>query len=127
MLMSAPSSNQTGTNYHKDLHKAWSATNPDSNIPRFQYGDVYVAGTSDRFLTDASYLNVENINVGYSLPANIIRYVGLSACRFYVACENVGYISARKGFDPRYSFSGATNYSTYLPIRTISGGVTLKF
>ena len=127
MLMSAPSAGQTGTNYHKDVHKAWSAENPSSSIPRFQYNDVYVAGTSDRFLTDASYLNIENINVGYTFPSKWTSKIGIAACRLYAACENVGYISARKGFDPRYSFSGATNYSTYLPIRTISGGITLKF
>lgn len=126
-LMSSPYSGTTGENLHKDLYNAWSSTNKDSNIPRFQYGDTYVAGSSDRFLTDASYLNIENVNVGYTLPTNWTRKIGIASCRIYAACENVAYLSARKGFDPRYSFTGATNYTTYLPIRTISGGLTLKF
>ena len=126
-LMASPTSSSTGTNLHVDIYKSWSAENPDSNIPRFQYNDLYSTGSSDRFLTDASYLNVENINLGYTFPSKWTNKIGIASCRLYAACENVGYISARKGFDPRYSFTGATNYSTYLPIRTISGGITLKF
>ena len=126
-LMSSPYSGSTGTNFHVDILKAWSAENPDSDIPRFQYGDVYSTGSSDRFLVDASYLNIENINVGYTLPQSISRKAGLASCRIYAACENVGYLSARKGFDPRNSFTGATSFTSYLPIRTISGGITLKF
>ena len=125
--MSSPYSGETGYNFHKDILKSWTPENPNSEIPRFQYGDVYSTGASDRFLTDASYLNIENINAGYSLPVKAIKKIGLSALRIYVTCENVGYISARRGFDPRYSFTGATNNSTYVPIRTISGGVTIKF
>lgn len=126
-LMASPYSGSTGTNLHKDILKSWSAANKGSNIPRFQYGDVYSTGSSDRFLVDASYLNIENINVGYTFPSKLTKKIGITSLRLYVACENVGYLSARKGFDPRYSFEGATNYTTYLPIRTISGGVTLKF
>ena len=126
-LMGSPYSGETGVNFHKDILKSWTAENPNSDIPRFQYGDIYANAASSRFMTFASYLNIENINAGYNLPAKWIKKVGLSGCRIYLACENVGYISARKGFDPRYSFSGATNYATYVPIRTISGGLTLKF
>ena len=41
--------------------------------------------------------------------------------------DNVVYWSKRQGLDPRYSFTGATNFSNYSPIRTISGGVTVQF
>lgn len=126
-LMASPYSGETGTNYHKDLLQSWTAENPSTTIPRFQYGDTYSTGSSDRFLIDASYLNIENINIGYTFPSKWTKKIGMSAVRIYGACENVGYISARKGFDPRYSFTGSTNYTTYLPIRTISGGITLKF
>lgn len=126
-FMSVPIANSTGANFHKDVLKSWTAENHSTTIPRWQYGDTYVAGTSDRFLTDASYLNIENINLGYTFPSKWTKKIGVSAFRVYAACENVFYWSARKGFDPRYSFSGGTNYSNYSPVRTISGGITLKF
>ena len=116
-----------GVNYHKDILNAWTPENTESTIPRFQYGDQYTTSTSDRFLTSASYLNIQNINVGYTLPANLTKKFGVSTLRVYLACDNVVYWSKRRGLDPRYSFSGSTNYANYSPIRTISGGLNIVF
>lgn len=126
-FMSSPTSSTSGTNFHKDLLGAWTTENTSSNIPRFQYGDLYSAATSTRFLTSASYLNINNINFGYTLPASITKKLLVNRLRVYVACENVAYISARKGFDPRLSYSSASNATTYSPMRTISGGLTVQF
>ena len=124
--MSSPSGTSVGNNYHVDLLNAWSETNKDSQIPRFQYDDQYTTATSDRFLTDASYINISNINMGYTLPSKWWNNK-IQAIRIYVACDNVYYWSRRKGLDPRQSFSGGTTNVNYSPIRTISGGVTLTF
>ena len=125
--MSSPSAGSTGSVFHKDIFNAWSSSNKDSDIPRFQYNDLYNASSSDRFLTDASYLNIENIKVGYTLPSKWTKKVGIQAMSIYAAAENVYYWSVRQGFDPRNSFTGNASFASYLPIRTISGGVTLKF
>ena len=126
-FMASPTSNAIGSNFHKDLLKAWTPENATSDIPRFQYGDVYSAAASDRFLTTASYLNINNINLGYTLPTSLTKKLQVSTLRVYVACENVAYFSARKGFDPRLSYSVAGNAATYSPMRTISGGLTIQF
>lgn len=126
-FMSSPYGTTVGTNYHKDILKAWTPENKGSDIPRLQYGDQYTTNVSDRFLTDASYLNISNINVGYTLPSKITQKFGVQKLRVYLACDNVVYWSKRQGLDPRYSFTGATNFSNYSPIRTISGGVTVQF
>ena len=107
--------------------QAWTkGVNEDSQIPRFQYDDQYSSATSDRFLTDASYLNISNINMGYTFPAKWWNGK-INSLRVYVACDNVFYWSKRRGLDPRQSFSGGTTNVNYSPIRTISGGVTLTF
>ena len=125
--MSSPQGTSVGNNYHIDLLKAWTkGVNEDSQIPRFQYDDQYSSATSDRFLIDASYLNISNINIGYTLPAKWWNNK-IQGIRLYVACDNVYYWSRRKGLDPRQSFSGGTTNVNYSPIRTISGGVTLTF
>ena len=126
-FMSSPYGTTVGTNYHKDILKAWTPENKGSDIPRLQYGDQYTTSVSDRFLTDASYLNISNINVGYTLPSKITQKFGVQKLRVYLASDNVVYWSKRQGLDPRYSFTGATNFSNYSPIRTISGGVTVQF
>ena len=124
--MSSPISNSKGSAIHADILKAWTPDNKDSNIPRFQYGDNYTAPTSDRFLTDASFLSLRNINLGYTLPAHITRPAGIGGLRVYVSADNVWYWSKRQGLDPRQGIGSATS-SYYSPIRTISGGISVTF
>ena len=83
--------------------------------------------TSDRFLTDASYLNFQNAQIGYTFPAKLTNKIKISRLRIYAAADNIWYVSARRGFDPRYSFTGATSYTTNSTVRTISGGINITF
>ncbi|OUN77007.1 SusC/RagA family protein [Alistipes sp. An54] len=125
--MYSPANKSTGMNWHKDILNAWTPENSSSNIPRLQYEDQNQNGQSDRFLMNASYLNLQNINLGYTLPAKLSQKLGIDRIRIYLACENVYYWSKRQGFDPRYSYSGSTSQATYSPVRTISGGINLQF
>ena len=125
-FMSSPTGS-TGYNYHKDLLNAWTPENTGSNIPRFQLNDQYSASMSTRFLTNASFLNIQNINVGYTLPSRWTKKMAISSLRLYMSAENVFYWSKRKGFDPRQSYDETTNAIYYSPMRTISGGVTFEF
>lgn len=126
-MMYSPTASQSGYAYHADLLKAWTPENTSSNIPRFQYADSYSNAASTRFLTSASFLNLQNVNLGYTLPERITKKALISSLRLYVAAENVFYWSARQGFDPRQSFSTGADASFYSPMRTISGGITIKF
>ncbi|HPJ51172.1 MAG TPA: TonB-dependent receptor [Proteiniphilum sp.] len=126
-FMSSPTGSNTGYNFHADLLKSWTPDNMSNEIPRFVFGDTYSAGASDRFLTDASYLNIENINLGYTLPSKWVRSMQINSIRLYGSLENVFYWSKRKGFDPRQSYSDTTNATYYSPMRTVSGGITLNF
>ena len=125
--MAAPVATSVGMNFHKDVLKAWSDSNKNSEIPRFQYGDNYTAAASDRFLTSASYLNFQNAQLGYTLPSRVTDKIRVAGVRLYLTCDNICYISARKGFDPRFSMSGTSNFAVNSPVRTFSGGLSLTF
>ncbi len=127
MMMGSPMQTSVGYALHRDLWDAWSEDNKNTDIPRFRYNDQNYAATSSRFLTNASYLNIQNITVGYTLPTNITRRFMVEKLRVYLSCDNVCYFSQRKGLDPRQSISGGANPYTYAPIRTFSGGVTVTF
>ena len=126
-LMSSPKSSSKGQNFHKDLLNAWTPENKSTTIPRFQMDDTYTTSTSDRFLTDASYLSLQNVNLGYTMPVNLTRKAQIENVRFYVSADNLFVWSQRKGLDPRQSITGSTTNAYYAPIRTVSGGVTLTF
>ncbi len=130
-MMSNPSVGNTGFALHKDLLNAWSETNTSSDIPRFQYAvkdvDSSSANVSDRFLTDASTLTLQTVNLGYTLPKKFVSRLGMGSMRVFVSGDNLCYWSVRKGFDPRGSFWGSTSTTSYSPVRTFTGGLTIQF
>lgn len=126
-LMGSPYSGNRGVNIHADMLNSWTPENPNTNIPRYFYGDQTTASTSDRFWTNASYLSLENINFGYTFPSDVVKKLTLSRVRIYFAADNIWVWSKRQGLDPRQSFLGGNNNTYYAPIRTLSGGLTVTF
>ena len=125
--MSSPIAGSTGTNIHRDVYNAWREAGEENNVPRWQYNDQNSASSSDRFLTSASYLNIQNAQLGYTIPAKLTKKFGVSMLRIYVAADNIWYWSKRQGLDPRQSFSGGSSSAYYAPVRTISGGINIQF
>ena len=132
-FMSPPTSSTAGRNIHVDALESWTASNPSASIPRWQFDDLYTGNMSTRFLTDASYLNIQNINLGYTFPVKWTKAALINNLRLYVSAENVFYWSKRKGFDPRQLYGTDSNGNTginatrYSPIRTISAGISATF
>ena len=116
-----------GQAFHTDLLNAWTPTNTKTNVPRLQYNDKYAASSSDRWLTSASYLSLQNINLSYTLPKSLISHIGLQNLKVYVTGDNLWLWSKRQGLDPRQSIAGSSTAAYYSPIRTISGGVSVTF
>ena len=118
--------NDIGHVFHKDILNSWTPGH-HTNIPRMQYNDQYTTSSSDRFLTSASYLSLNNIQLGYNLPRTLISHIAVEKVRFYVTADNVWVWSKRQGLDPRQSISGTITSAYYAPMRTISGGITVTF
>ena len=77
-------------------------------------------------LAEASAQGDRSDNAGYR-EARRLQGKTISRIRVYVVGENLGYISARKGFDPRASFSGTSSTNVYSPVRNVSGGIQVTF
>ena len=125
--MMSMSSTAKGGSIHADLLDAWSPENTNSNIPRLVIDDVNATATSDRFLTDASYLSLQNLNFGYTFPAKWTTKVGVNKLRLYLTATNLWLWSKRQGLDPRQSITGSASTNYYSAMRTISGGISITF
>ena len=126
-LMHGGSADNLGTNWHKDILDAWSPENPNSDIPRLNAFDQgYNNATSTRFLVSSNYFSINNITLGYTLPKRWTSKLGLESLRVYGAADNVALFSARRGLDPRMSFTAASSFS-YTALRTVSGGIKVTF
>jgi TonB-linked SusC/RagA family outer membrane protein len=119
------SSGSYGGAFHKDILNSWTAENP-TNTPRIDYGNsTNINATSSRWLIDASYISLRNVNLSYNLPKSLIGKLDVSNARVFVSGENLGMISKRKGLDPSESFDGV-NANTYVPSRILSFGINFS-
>lgn len=125
-LMHTGYGSDAGRNWHTDILNMWTPENTNTDVPRVNSNDVYSNYTSDRFLISSDYLSLQNITLGYSLPSRLLDKIKISTLRVYAVADNVWVFAARKGLDPRQSYT-TSNTELYTPIRSISGGISITF
>ncbi|GAB2780109.1 SusC/RagA family TonB-linked outer membrane protein [Salinimicrobium soli] len=117
-----------GESLHPDALKAWRSPGDVTNVPRLENGNPNQSvSLSDRFLTDASYLSLRNVNLAYNLDENLRDQLGLDRLRVFVSGENLFMWAERTGLDPQYNLAGTPAGNDYNPNRVVSVGVNLAF
>jgi TonB-dependent starch-binding outer membrane protein SusC len=117
-------------NYLTDMLNRWTPANTNTDIPRLNSADVNNFRNSNRpgWLQDGSYLRLNTISVGYTLPANIIK--GVNRIRVYATTQNLYTFQKYKGYNPDFTsgvFNPGFDFGSYPKPRTIMGGVQLIF
>ena len=76
--------------------------NTNTDIPRFVFGDPNNnVRISDRFIEDGSFLRIQNVTLGYTLPASILgKTKVVSNMRAYFTAQNLYTFTKYKGYDP---------------------------
>lgn len=107
----------------------WTPTNTDGYFPKF-----YMSGengknmqTQTKYLQNAAYLRLKNVQVGYTLPRGLLDKVGIQKLRAFVLVENIFTVSPLKRhstIDPETFFSDMKIYPMQ---RSYSGGISLTF
>lgn len=88
-------------NYGRDALRAWTAEHPDTDVPRAVIGDPNGnIQTSDRFVENGDYLRLNNLQIGYNMPAKVCRELHLANLRVYVGANRLFTITGYKGYDP---------------------------
>ena len=112
---------------HADNLNRWRQPGDITDVPR---NDAVLAtqwnATSDRWLHDASYLSLRQINIGYTLPKKFTDKLGISSLQVYANAENVFNINKRKGFSQQQAFSGNTS-NVFEPSKVATFGINAKF
>lgn len=116
-----------GSSLHVDALNAWKKPGDITNVPRLD--DVNTGNLnagSDRWLIDASYINIRNITLSYTFPSSTSSKLGFEKASIFVGGENIYVFSKRTGLNPAESFNG-TNSALYTPNRLMNVGFTLGF
>lgn len=73
---------------------------------------------TDEFLEDGSYLRLQNITLGYTLPKKVLKSMHLSNLRLYLTATNLFTITGYSGVDPEVNANstGASSYAAGLSI-----------
>jgi hypothetical protein len=108
----------------KDLLNAWTPTNTGSNTPALGASNLGFTA-SDRFLRDASYLRMRNIQIGYRFDKEQLRGIFIKSLAFNVQAENLLTITKWRGFDAESNRSG--DQAQYPTPRIFTFGIDLKF
>lgn len=67
----------------------WTPDNPTAKYPRLAFGESNNEQASTFWLKDASYLRIKNVQIGYTLPANVIKKLSISRLRVFANGSNV--------------------------------------
>ena len=125
---------------HKDFYSnCWSEDNRNAYFPRPRGYNAYSGGAlgekNDRYLQNLAYLRLKNLTIGYTVPENLTRKIGISRARIYFSGENLCYWSPlkkhNKTIDPELAGSSGTNKANsgtgYAYPKTLSIGVDISF
>ena len=81
----------------------WTVDNPNGTVPKAGAADMDKYATSSAMVYDGSYFKIKQIQLGYTLPKNLIKKVALSNARVYASLDDFFTFSKYPGFDPEAS------------------------
>jgi len=124
---------------YKHQLDTWSPVNTDAKYPRLtddnssSFSNNWRRG-SDIFILDGKYLRLKNIQIGYTLPQNIVRKVGLGKVRAYVDAQNLFTLSKNSFLDPESSEfnnnmknDGTNSGRNYPTLKYYGFGIDIEF
>lgn len=110
--------NRPGNAGNSNYWKEWwdnsynPTTNPGGDWPAMIRSSSEPAATSSFWLRNASYLRVKNLELGYTVPASVLRRVKINNLRFYLSGQNLfTFSSLLKQLDPERDNSTVVNTS----------------
>lgn len=102
--------------------------NVNAHFPRplFNEGDKNFR-VQTRFLQDASYMRIKNIQLGYTIPSALTQKIGLSSLRIYASVDNLTtFTKMNKIFDPEATGGDWGPGKIYPLQRTVSFGLNVN-
>ena len=132
-------------NYSYTIYKHqldfWTPTNTEARWPRLaapgsdSNRNTYGNGNgSDLFLLDGKYLRLKNLTIGYTLPKEWTKHLGMQKARLYINGQNLLTFSNNSFIDPessefdsKMSTSGANSGRSYPTLRYFGFGVDIEF
>lgn len=116
----------------------WTPTNIDGRWPRLTANGSTASTNnfgkdSDLYLFNGKYARLKNLQIGYTLPKNVVSKWGLQRVRFFVNGQNLLTLSKNSWIDPESSefdsnMGGSANSARNYPtLKYYGGGLNIQF
>ena len=115
-------------NYTSDVLGRWHGEGTSYEMPRIVLGDSPKNYRPSTLLVhDASFIRLRNLQIGYTLPANLTKKAYIQRLRFYASFDNLFTITGYKGMDPEIGSTMGIDKGIYPQARTYTVGLNLTF
>ncbi|GJM64316.1 TonB-dependent receptor [Persicobacter diffluens] len=122
------------------LEQSWHPDrNPDSEFPIVSLNDnsahkgISNSAVSDRWIEDADYIRLKNVQIGYTLPQALLDRWKLNSVRVFISGIDLFTITKYTGLDPSNisnpngSFTIGYDGGTYPAVRSMTAGLQMAF
>ncbi len=123
-----------GANRPAWIMDRWTGPGTSNKIPRVTSVDTNRNWrASDLYIKNGNYCRLKNIQLGYTLPRNIVRMAGVENLRLFVGAENLlTFTKYKDGFDPEIGAGDngrdqGVDKGNYPQARVITFGASITF
>src|SRR5690606_34913494 len=114
----------TGRGANKNNLDYWTPENPNARFPRIMPSPAANnTQQSSWWMNDAKYLRLKNIQLAYTLPANLLQKIAIQSATLTASAQNLVTWTDMVYYDPETS-SGTIGYPLQ---RTVSLGLSVTF
>lgn len=108
----------------------WTGPGTSNSVPRLTNDATNNQLFSDFYVEDASFLRMNNIQIGYNLSQDVLEKVGLSKLRIYTSINNLFTLTKYSGFDPSINggaIGAGIDYGNYPSAQQFLLGLNVTF
>lgn len=108
----------------------WTSSHTNGTRPRAGANDMSKYFTSSASVYDGSYFKIKQIQLGYSLPASLLKKICISNLRIYGSLEDFFTFTKYKGFDPEVTGVGSAlgvDKGSYPTSKKVVCGISITF
>ncbi|MEQ7798628.1 TonB-dependent receptor [Pedobacter sp. ASV1-7] len=121
-----------GRNFLTSTLSAWTPQNTGTDMPRAVLGDPNRnARESTRFLESGAYLRLKLVQLGYTIPQDVLKKIKVSKLRVYLSGQNLLTLTKYSGLDPEVGTFSALDTGVdrmlYPQNKRVLAGVQLTF
>jgi TonB-linked SusC/RagA family outer membrane protein len=93
----------------------WHGESTSNTMPLVSWLDQpnNIKEPSSRFLADASYCRLKNVQLGYNIPKKLVNKLHIKGLRFYLTATNLITITKYPGLDPEMHTSNNVTVEKY--------------